>query len=79
MCNGEYPQILSLFTLESAHELEKPYIVAVPAINYEKAKKQRMEKGVEMRKTFSQIEGTGPEYRGLRPLLFFLSNSRLFF
>lgn len=60
--NGEYPQILSLLTLESARELEKLYNVAVQAIHYEKAKKQRVEEGVEMEKTFSQIEGMEPEY-----------------
>jgi len=48
--------------LESAHELEKLYNVAVQAIHYEKAKKQRVEEGVEMEKTFSQIEGLEPEY-----------------
>ncbi|HOW15429.1 tubulin/FtsZ family protein [Methanosarcina sp.] len=60
--DGEYPQVLSLLTLESAHELEKLYNVAVQAIHYEKAKKQRVEEGIEMKKTFSQIEGMEPEY-----------------
>jgi len=60
--NGEYPQILSLLTLESAHELEKLYNVAVHAIHYEKAKKQRVEEGAEMEKVISQIEGMEPEY-----------------
>jgi tubulin-like protein CetZ len=60
--NGEYPQVLSVLTLESAHELEKIYNVAVQAVHQEKAKKQRVEEGVEMEKAFSQIDGLEPEY-----------------
>ncbi|MFY1112386.1 MAG: cell division protein FtsZ [Methanosarcinaceae archaeon] len=60
--NGEFPQVLSVLTLESAHELEELYSVAVQAIHHEKAKKQRVEEGAELDKTFSQLEGLEPEY-----------------
>jgi cell division GTPase FtsZ len=48
--DGEYTQVLSLLTLESVHELEKLYNVAVQAIHYEKAKKQRVEERNELKK-----------------------------
>ena len=57
VCEGEYPQVLSLLTLESAHELEKLYNVAVQAIHYEKAKKQRVEEGNELKKPFPRLKG----------------------
>jgi len=60
--SGEYPQVLSVLTLESSREMENLYSVAVQAINQEKAKKQRVEQGAELDKTFSQIEGLDPEY-----------------
>jgi cell division GTPase FtsZ len=59
--SGEYPQVLSVLTLESARELDKLYSVAVQAIQQEKAKKQRVEDS-ELEKTLSQIEGLEPEY-----------------
>jgi tubulin-like protein CetZ len=59
--SGEYPQVLSVLTLESAHELDKLYSVAVQAIKEEKAKKQRVEES-EFEKTLSRIEGLEPEY-----------------
>ncbi len=60
--SGEYPQVLSLLTLESAHEMEKLYNIAIQAIQQEKEKKQRVEKESELDKTFSMIEGLEPEY-----------------
>jgi|GEM_PF-4677295 hypothetical protein len=36
--SGEYPQVLSVLTLESAREIEKLYGVAIEAINQEKKK-----------------------------------------
>ena len=60
--SGEYPQVLSVLTLESAREIEKLYGVAIEAINQEKEKKQRVEKEAELDKTFSLIEGLEPEY-----------------
>ncbi len=60
--SGEYPQVLSVLALESAREMENLYSVAVQAIHQEKAKKQRVEQGAELDKTFSQIEGLDPEY-----------------
>jgi cell division GTPase FtsZ len=60
--NGEPPKVLSVLTLESAHELEKLYNVAVQAIHHEKEKKQRVEDGAEVDKAFSQIDGLEPEY-----------------
>jgi cell division GTPase FtsZ len=59
--SGEFPQVLSVLTLESARELDKLYSVAVQAIQQEKAKKQRVEES-EFEKTLSQIEGSEPEY-----------------
>lgn len=60
--SGEFPQVLSVLTLESAHEMEKLYSVAIQAIQQEKEKKQRVEKEAELDKTFSMIEGLEPEY-----------------
>jgi cell division GTPase FtsZ len=60
--SGEYPQVLSVLTLESAHEMEKLYGIAIKAIHQEKEKKQRVEKEAELDKTFSRIEGLEPEY-----------------
>jgi tubulin-like protein CetZ len=62
VCNGEYPQVLSVLTLESTRELENLYNVAVQAIHHEKAKKQRVEEGSELDRTISQIDGLDPEY-----------------
>jgi hypothetical protein len=62
VCNGDYPQVLSVLTLESARELENLYNVAVQAIHHEKAKKQRVEEGSELDRTISQIDGLDPEY-----------------
>ncbi|MGB9926869.1 MAG: cell division protein FtsZ [Methanosarcina sp.] len=59
---GEYPQVLSVLTLESAREIEKLYNVALQAIQQEKAKKQRVEEGAQLDKMFSQIKGIEPEY-----------------
>lgn len=39
--SGEYPQVLSVLTLESAREIEKLYGVAIEAINQEKEKNSR--------------------------------------
>jgi hypothetical protein len=60
--SGEYPQVLSVLTLESSHEMEKLYSIAVQAIQKEKEKKQRVEKEAELDKAFSQVEGLEPEY-----------------
>ncbi|HHV23782.1 MAG TPA: hypothetical protein GXX65_04370 [Methanosarcina sp.] len=38
MRSGEYPQFLSVLTLESAREMEKLYGVAIEAIHQEKEK-----------------------------------------
>lgn len=59
---GESPQVLAVLTLESARELESLYNIAVQAIHHERDKKQRVESGIELDKTFSQIEGLEPEY-----------------
>ena len=59
---GEYPQVLSVLTLESAHEIEKLYDVALQAIQQEKAKKQKVEEEAKLDKVLSQIEGIEPEY-----------------
>ena len=60
--SGEYPQVLSVLTLESSHEMENLYGIAIQAIHQEKEKKQRVEKEAELEKTFSRIEGLEPEY-----------------
>ncbi len=59
---GEYPKVLSVLTLESTHEIEKLYDVAVQAIHQEKAKKRKVEEEAQLEKIFSQIKGLEPEY-----------------
>jgi tubulin-like protein CetZ len=62
VCSGEYPKVLSVLTLESAQEMENLYGRAIQAVHQEKEKKQRVEEGAKLDKTFSQIEGLEPEY-----------------
>jgi cell division GTPase FtsZ len=60
--NEEYPQVLTVLTLESASELENLYSIAVDAINYEKQKKERVSNEKEVDRAFSQIDGMDPSY-----------------
>jgi Cell division GTPase len=60
--DGELPQVLAVLTLESAAELENLYAVAVDAIKYERAKKDRVANDKEVDRAFSQIDGMDPSY-----------------